>query len=144
MSAEQNKALVRRVYQELFAGNLAIADETVAPEYVCHHGTGIELHGPKGLKQLLAENLQAFSEFEVTIDDQVAEGDKVVTRFSLTGSHTGAFRGIPPSGNELDAWFIVIDQIVDGKVIESWQRYDTLRMMQQLGALPEGSFRGGG
>ena len=105
--------MVRRGYQELFAGNLDVADEFIAADCVVHHGTGIELHGSEALKHLVEENLQAFPDFKFVIDDQVAKGDKVATRFSMTGTHSGAFRGIPPSGAKVEAWFLVIDQIVE-------------------------------
>ena len=136
MSATDNKALVRRGYGELFGGNLDIADEVIAADYVCHHGTGMEICGPEGIKELMRSNLNAFPDARWVIEDMVAEGDKVVTRFSMSGTHKGELRGIPPSGETVTAWFISIDRIAGGKLAESWQRYDTLSFMRQLGAVP--------
>ena len=136
MSAEQNKALIRKGYEALFSGNLDVADDLIAADYVLHHGTGMEILGPEGLKNLMQSNLTAFPDAEWSIDDLIAEGDRVVTRFSMSGTHQAALRDIPPTGGPVSAWFIAIDRIAGGKIVESWQRYDTLGFMQQLGAIP--------
>ena len=136
MSAEQNKVSVRRVYQEGFAGNLDVIDELVAPGYVCHHGTGREITGLEGLKHLFGESLRAFSDIQLVVHDQFAIGDKVATRSTMTATHTGEFRGIPPSGDTFSMWMITIERFAGDKVVETWQRYDTLTLMQLLGAIP--------
>lgn len=136
MSAEENKALVRRFYEEFFnKGNLAVADELVVTDYVFHRATGPDINGPEGYKQLVSAVLNAFPDFHVTIEDIVAEGDKVVTRYTLSGTHKGEFRDIPPTGKKWTVWGICIECIVGGKIVETWERYDTLGFMQQLGVI---------
>ena len=97
-SAQENKAVSRRVAEEIFnEGNLDLADELYAPDYVLHDPSLPEdLHGPEALKQYAAMNLGAFPDARVTVEDQIAEGDMVVTRWTATGTHTGELLGIPP------------------------------------------------
>ena len=100
MSAQENKAVSRRVAQEIFnGGNLDLADELYAPDYVLHDPSLPEdLHGPEGIKQYAAMTLGAFPDARVIVEDQVAEGHKVVSRWTATGTHTGELMGIPPQG----------------------------------------------
>jgi predicted ester cyclase len=78
----------------------------------------------------------AFPDLELTIEDQVAEGDEVVTRFTARGTHRGELMGIPPTGRKVVVTGISIDRLVNGKTVESWTNYDVLSMMQQLGIIP--------
>jgi steroid delta-isomerase-like uncharacterized protein len=79
----------------------------------------------------------AFPEIQMTVEDLIAEGDKVVTRWTARGTHQGELMGIPPSGNPVEVTGITIDRIEGGKVVETWANYDALGMMQQVGAVPE-------
>jgi steroid delta-isomerase-like uncharacterized protein len=81
--------------------------------------------------------LGAFPDAEVTIEDQLAEGDKVVTRWTGRGTHQGELMGVPPSGNRVEVPGITISRIEGGKIVEEWENYDALGMMQAIGAVPE-------
>ena len=137
MSAEQNKALARRVLEEMFnKGNLDVADELLAPDYVDHDPAMPEdVHGPEGFKQYVGAYRSAFSDLHVQIEDQIAEGDKVVTRWTGTGTHDGEFAGIAPTGNRLTLPGMEIVRISGGKLVKGWEGYDSMNMMRQLGAI---------
>jgi len=137
MSAEQNKALVRRFYEEIDKGNLAAMDELVAEDYVDHSpppfpGLGT---GPAGLKQAFEIFWEATPGYH-KIEDQIAEGNKVVTRMTAYGSHEGDLPGIPRTGNKLEMTATVIHRIEDGKLAEKWSGKDELGFLQQLGVIP--------
>lgn len=137
MSAEENKAVFRRYVEEVGnEGNLGLADE-IFDSYLAHQPDGSVLErGPEDVKRFMGEFRDAFPDFHTTIEDQIAEGDRVVTRWRMRGTHEGEFRGISPTGNELDITGIGIFRFSDGKVVESWDNFDQLGMMQQLGAIP--------
>jgi steroid delta-isomerase-like uncharacterized protein len=141
MSAEENKAIARREMEELFnhTGNLDVADEIYAPDYVGHEPTQPEdLHGVEAARQFAATMRSAFPDLTCTIEDQVAEGDKVVTRWTGRGTHQGETEELgPPSGNRMEITGISIERFSEGKIAESWDTYDALGMMQQLGMIPE-------
>ena len=137
MSAE-NKALARRLLEEAFnAGRLDVAEELVASDFVGHDPSlPEEVRGPAGLKELIAGYRTAFPDIHVTIEDQIADGDRVVTRWSAKGTHQGELMGMPATGKQATVTGITIDRIADGRIAESWNNWDTLGMMQQLGAIP--------
>jgi steroid delta-isomerase-like uncharacterized protein len=139
MSAEANKALFRRYVEEGWAkGNVAVADEVFADRYAAHQPDGSEEErGPEDVKQFLRQYREAFPDLQITIEDQIAEGDKVVTRWSSRGTHRGEFRSITPTGNQVRLTGIGIFRFSDGKVVESWDNFDQLGMLRQLGAIPE-------
>jgi predicted SnoaL-like aldol condensation-catalyzing enzyme len=112
MSEQENKTVSRRVAEEIFnEGNLDLADELYTPEYVLHDPSLPEdLHGPEGLKQYAAMNLGAFPDARVTVEDQIAEGDMVATRWTATGTHTGELLGIPPTGRRSEISGITINR----------------------------------
>ena len=144
MSTEENKALSRRVAEEIFnGGNLDLAYELYAPDYVLHDPSLPEdLHGPDGLKQYVAMASEAFPDARVTIVDQVAEGDKVVDRWTATGTHTGEFLGIPPTDRRFEVSGITVSRFAGGKIAEDWYQGDDLGMMQQLGVVPSAEEEG--
>ena len=120
MSTEQNRALVRRMVEEIFnRGSLSRIDEFVAPDFVEHEELppGIP-RGREGVTQLLSIFRSAFADFKVTIDDIIAEGDKVVIRQTFSGTHKGEFMGIPPTGKSVSFGVIDIIRIADGKFVE--------------------------
>jgi steroid delta-isomerase-like uncharacterized protein len=134
-ATEANKALVRRMIEEGWnKHNLALLDELYADCVYYNPATG-EIKG-EALKQFLASMLVAFPDIRFTIEDLVAEGDKVVTRWSCTGTHRGEFMGLAPTGKQLTPSALDIFRIVEGKVVEERVEFDTLRFFQQLGALP--------
>ncbi len=137
MSAEENKALARRVIEEMFnKGNLDVADELLAPDYVDHDPAMPEdIRGPEGFKEYVSAFRSAFSDLHVEIEDQIAEGDLVATRWTGTGTHDGEFAGIPPTGNRVTLPGMEIVRISDGKLVEGWEGYDSMTMMRQLGVV---------
>jgi steroid delta-isomerase-like uncharacterized protein len=139
MSEEENKALFRRYVEEGWAkGNVEAADEVFADRYVAHQPDGSEQErGREDVKQFLRQYREAFPDLQITIEDQIAEGEKVVTRWSSRGTHQGEFRGIGPTGNEVRLTGIGIFRFSDGKVVESWDNFDQLGMLRQLEAIPE-------
>lgn len=138
MSAEENKAIFRRYVEEVSnEGNLELADE-IFDRYTAHQSDGsTEERGPEDVKRFIGEFRQAFPDFRSVIEDQVAEGDKVVTRWRASGTHQGEFRGIAPTGNRIEVTGIGIFRFSEeGKVVESWDNMDQLGMMRQMGVIP--------
>ncbi len=140
MSAEENKAVVRREIEELFTqgGNLDATDELYAPDYVGHAPPFEDIRGIEGAKQFAATYREAFPDLQTTIEDEIAEGDKIVTRWTASGTHQGETEDLgPATGNRVEATGISIYKFADGKIVESWDHFDALGMMQQLGLIPE-------
>ena len=139
MSAQENKAITRRFWEEVLnKGNLAAADESIATDVIDHDPTP-ELrwsHGPESVKHWATVIRTAFPDIHVTIEDQIAEGAKVALRLTLSGTHEGNFGDIPPTGKQVTFSAMVIFRIADGKIAKVWPQRDDLRMMQQLGAIP--------
>jgi steroid delta-isomerase-like uncharacterized protein len=133
--SEENKAVGRRYLEAVNERDLNIIDEVIAPDYVGHE-PGEETRGPEGVKQYISMFLDAFPDVSITVEDEIAEGDKVVIRFTGRGTHQGELMGIPPSGNRVEVSSISICRFEGGKVIEEWEQYDALGMMQQIGAVP--------
>lgn len=134
---EQNKALARRVFEDVQTeGNIEIIDELVTADYVGHTPLG-DIHGPEGARQFDAMLHQAFPDKTVTILDQIAEGDQVVTRWICHGTHNGVFQGMSPTGKKITLVGTTIFRIADGKLVEGWTQPDLLGLLQQLGAIPE-------
>jgi steroid delta-isomerase-like uncharacterized protein len=138
MSAEQNKAICRRADEELFnRGNLDVADELFAVDYVYHDPTGGEdWRGPEGVKRYVSMFRTAFPDLHLTIEDQIAEGDKVAYRWTARGTHQGELMGIAPTGNRVTVTGIAIARLADGKIEEMWESSDALGLMRQLGVVP--------
>ncbi len=138
VSAEDNKALVRRFVDEVqSAGNIDLIDEVCSPEFVNHSAPPGIPPDCEGIKILTSMFREAFPDSYFTVEDMVAEGDKVVTRKTFHGTHEGEFIGIPPSGRAVSMGLIDIVRISDGKVVEHWSMGDSLGMMQQLGVIPQ-------
>ena len=144
--SEENKAILRRVTDEVFTrGNLDVVDELLAPDYVLHDPgvPGGELRGTESFKQQWVSMFRsAFPDLQLSVEDQVAEGDKVVTRYTGRGTHQGELMGIPPTNNEAVVSGIIISRVSDGRIEEEWNNFDALGMMQQLGVIPEPSQEG--
>jgi steroid delta-isomerase-like uncharacterized protein len=136
--SEENKALVRRSFEEVFnEGNLDAVEEIFAPDYVLHDPTSPEeIRGTEGISQYVSMYRTAFPDLQQTIEEQIAEGEKVATRLTGRGTHQGELMGISPTGNRVEAPGIVINRISGGKIAESWANYDAMGMMQQIGAIP--------
>jgi steroid delta-isomerase-like uncharacterized protein len=137
MSAEENKALLRRFVDEVqSAGNIDALDELCSPEFVNHSAPPGVPSNCDGVKQLTAMFRQAFPDSYFTLEDMMAEGAKVATRKTFHGTHQGEFMGIPPTGQQVSMGLIDIVRTADGKVVEHWSMGDNLGMMQQLGIVP--------
>ena len=134
--SEANKAISRRIFDIFSGGDLSILDEVLADNYVDHNPFPGQAPGREGVKQIVTDMRAAFPDLEVTQEDQIAEGDKVVTRWSASGTHQGEFQGIPPTGKRVDVTGIVIDRIAGGKITDHWEQFDSMSMMIQLGAIP--------
>jgi len=134
MSAEDNKAIYRRIVEEGFnKGNMSVLDELVAANHVNHTDN---VHGPEEYKRFISMYRAAFPDLQMTIEFQIAEGDKVVNRWTSHGTHRGDLMGIPPTGKQVAVTGTYIARIVGGKIAEEWGNMDTLGMMQQLGIIP--------
>jgi steroid delta-isomerase-like uncharacterized protein len=136
MSTEENKALVRRWVELWNSQNVAAIDEWVAPNYVRHDPNTPEVRGAEAEKQLATMFLTAFPDLHFTIEDLIAEGDKVTGRYTARGTHKGELMGIPPTNNAISLTVLEIYRIADRKIAEQWVILDALGMMQQLGVIP--------
>jgi predicted ester cyclase len=142
MSAEENKAKVRLLLEEAFGeGKPELVDDLLAPDFVCYdpNSEAGEVRGADTIKQEIGWFRSAFPDLTYTIEDQIAEGDKVVSRYTLSGTHQGEFFGVAPTGKRVEMSGITIDRFDDesGKMVEEWPEYDLLGAMRQMGAVPE-------
>lgn len=138
MAAEQNKALIVRFVEEFFnRGNMGVVGEIFAPDFIEHEQLppGIP-NGREGVKVLTTILRSAFPDFKATIDDILAEGDKVVIRMTWSGTQKGEFMGVPATGKRVSFGVIDIIRITNGKLVEHWGQMDSMSLMQQLGAIP--------
>jgi predicted ester cyclase len=137
VSTEANKAIVRRWFAETDKGNDAIVDELCAPDYVDHSPPlpGMP-SGNAGVRQANAVLRDAFPDTVHILEDQIAEGDMVVTRLRGRGTFAGEILGITPNGKVVEITGISIHRVVNGKLVEHWANADLFGFMQQLGALP--------
>jgi steroid delta-isomerase-like uncharacterized protein len=134
--SEKNKAISRRIFEEVWAGELDVADEVLEEGYVMH-GLGVELPpGPDGFKLFVSTYRSAFPDVEMTVEDQIAEGDMVATRWTARGTHQGELMGIPATGKEIQVTGMVMGRVAGDKMVEGWTNWDGLGMMQQLGVIP--------
>jgi len=138
MTTTDNKAIAQR-WQEMFRSSqedLSKLEEFLAPDFVSHSTPPGLAPGIEGVKQMVSIFQNAFPDMDAAIEDVVAEGDKVVVRFSATGTHQGEFFGIPPTGKRIRSTGINIFRIANGKIVEHWNNADDLGLMQQLGVIP--------
>jgi steroid delta-isomerase-like uncharacterized protein len=134
MAAEENKALVCRVYEEgLGAGNLALLDELLAEDLVDHSLFPGRETGRESFKRRFTLVRAAFPDARMIVEDALADGDKVICRWTLRGTHTGPFANVPPTGRSVEVTGINITRIAGGKIVEHWANFDNLGLLQQLG-----------
>jgi steroid delta-isomerase-like uncharacterized protein len=133
--SEENKALIRGYIEGMNQGNMAVLEEFMAPNHISHHGA-IETNGAEEFIQFMSMVKTAFPDWEFTIEDQIAEGDKEVHRWTGRGTHQGEWMGVPPTGKEIEIMGIYVSQIVEGQIVEEWGLFDQFGLMQQLGAIP--------
>ena len=131
---EQNKTLVRRYYDDVLTGRDAEQlPELLGPGFTSHGPGGVTV-GIEGYEAAVAQTHAAFADLVVTIHDQVAEGDRVATRWSATGTQTGSYAGVPASNRQVTVSGIHIHRVVDGRLIEHWEEIDALGTLRQMGA----------
>ena len=136
MSAEESKTIVRRLLEEPWT-DLDVVDELVDETYVGHDPSLPEpLRGPQGFKDNVSMFRAAYSDARITVDDQIAEGDTVASRWTGRGTHDGELMGVPASGKQVTVSGIVVSRVANGKVVEEWTSWDTLGMLRQIGAVP--------
>ncbi len=137
MSTEENKAIARRWIEEAWnKGDLTIVDELIAPGYVLHDPTRPGLKGREGIKESITLFRAAFPDLRFTIEDQISQGNKVVIRYTVQGTHLGPLMDIAATGKQGIITGMDIYRIAGGKIEEAWSNWDTLRMLQQMGVLP--------
>jgi steroid delta-isomerase-like uncharacterized protein len=136
--SEANKTVSRRLVEEAFnQGKLDVIEELVAPAFVSHDPLTGDTKGPEGTREVIEGYRSAFPDLKITVEDQLAERDLVATRWTAKGTHKGELLGIAPTGKESTVTGLTIDRIKDGKIVESWNNWDTLGMLRQLGIVPE-------
>lgn len=140
MSAEENKAVVRRMIEEALSGdNPEVLDEVMAPDYFNHAAVAEHQRGIEGVKHIVSWLKAAFRDPRYNIEDIISEGDRVAVRVVFSGTHEGEFMGVPPSGRRVSVEQAHWLRVEDGKVAEHWAVRDDLGMMRQLGVIPSPS-----
>lgn len=146
MSAEDNKALVRRFFDEVWSqGDFDVLDELFSDDYQLHvmwhnpmaGGSGDAPRGPEGARPVISGWRDAVPDLTVTVDEQVADGDMVVSRHMSSGVPVAPLMGVPASGKRIDMSGITFTRVENGKLAEAWTCWDMLGLMQQLGAAPK-------
>ncbi len=137
MSTEPNKAIVRRYLEEAWnKGNVGILDELMAPNYARYMSGQASPLNREGQKQRITTFHSALPDLHLTIEDLIAEGDKVVFRITVRGTQQGMLMGVPPTGKQVTVTAIDIARVAEDKIVEHWGQMDTLGLLQQLGAIP--------
>jgi steroid delta-isomerase-like uncharacterized protein len=138
MSTEENKAIVRRVNDEVWSeGHLEVIDELIADNFVATVvGAPEQIRGPQGFREFVVMYRKAFPDLRITVDEQFAEGETVITRWTATGTNEGELMGMPATGKQATTAGININRISGGKLVEGWGLFDQLGLLQQIGAVP--------
>ena len=138
MSAEENKALVRRLFDEVWnTGNVDKVEELYSPDFVADYRPYAPLRtGLEGIKEMVRRAWTTFPDYHEELEELIAEGEKVVARFLITGTQQGQWGPIPPTGKKLRFEEIVILRLVNGKVVEQRGLVDNLNALRQLGVMP--------
>lgn len=136
--SERNKLVSRTLIEEVWnRGNFALVDELVSPDFRGHSSSPeTDTRGADGYRAYHRGLRAAFPDLRYTVEDQIAEGDQVVTRWTARGTHQGAFAGIPATGRSGTISGVTTDRIVDGQSVECWTSLDELGLLQQLGVVP--------
>lgn len=135
--SEANKAIARRSWEIVNKRNPDALEEVYAADSILHEPDQ-DLNGTEEVKQYLSLYVSAFPDMNVTVEDAIAEGNQAVTRWTLRGTHEGEVEEFgPPTGRQVELAGITIHRIESGKIVEEWERYDNLSVMQQLGLVPE-------
>ena len=137
--SEQNKAIVRRLFEELWnKDNLSVADQLFSPNYTHHDPSTPDFgRGPESERKRATLYRAAFPDLQLTIEDVIAEGETVMARWSCRGTHKGDLSGIAPTGKQFNISGVSIARLANGKLAEGWVNWDAQGLMQQLGVAPE-------
>jgi len=139
--SEENKEIMRRVLEEAFGqGRVEVVDEVLHSNFVCWdpNSESGEIRGADTIKSEIEYFRNAVPDLTYTVDDQIVEGDMVVSRYTASGTHQGEFFGVPGSGKRIEMTGINIDRFDEsGKLVEEWVEYDLLGAMRKIGAIPE-------
>jgi predicted ester cyclase len=137
MSTEQNKALLRRLFEEgINQKKPGVIDEVIAPDFAIYDTPMGTLRGPAGFRQLISTFLTGLPDAHVTFEAEFADGDYVIHRGYFTGTHQGEFLGVAPTGKPVKVKTLDIWRVTNGKAVENWVQMDLLGLMQQLGSIP--------
>jgi steroid delta-isomerase-like uncharacterized protein len=138
MSTEENKAIVRRVNDEVWSeGHLDVIDELIADEFIATVvGAPEQIRGQQGFREFVVMYRTAFPDLRITVDEQFAEGETVITRWTATGTNEGELMGMPATGKQATVAGININRISGGKLVAGWGLFDQLGLLQQIGAVP--------
>jgi steroid delta-isomerase-like uncharacterized protein len=134
MSLEENKAIVRKMFEAINKQTLASLDKLMAHDFILHMHTQ-QTQGWEVNRHVVEDEIKAFPDLHVAIEDIIAEGDKVCVRLQETGTNRGEYHGLAPTGNKLSYTVFAIWRIVEGKIAEGWIVYDQLDFLKQLGAI---------
>jgi steroid delta-isomerase-like uncharacterized protein len=137
MTSHDNKGIARFLTEEVFnKGNLDVVEKIIDPEFVHHDPNSRDIgKGPEAYKQLLQRYRKAFPDLHISIEQQIMEGDLVVDRWKGEGTHQGELMGMAPTGKKVSICGISIHRINNGKIVETWNNYDSMTLLQQLGLL---------
>lgn len=136
MSTDKNKARKRRYCEAFNARDLRVFDELFAPGYVLHIAGSPDVRGAEALRQLMSASFRSLPDVQLTVDDMIAEGEKVVTRWTLRFTHSGEFLGVAPTHRQVTVTGLTVDKFLDERIVEAWEVFDALGMMRQMGAVP--------
>jgi steroid delta-isomerase-like uncharacterized protein len=137
MSTEENKALARRAWEVVNQRNPDLIEEFYPPDLVWH-APDQDLRGYEQAKQSVSTFFAAMPDINITVEDVIAEGEKAVSRYTIRGTHQGETEEFgPPTGKQMELKGITIHRFEDGKIVEQWEAYDNLSVLQQLGLVPE-------
>jgi predicted ester cyclase len=136
MSTEQNKAVIRQVFEMIQSGRVGELEHITAANWVNHDPSLPPMQGMEGAKQLGSLFHNAFPDARIVLDNLAAEGDRVGAHFTFSGTHTGSFLDLPPTGKRVAVQGAGLFRVVDGKLAENWVNFDALGLMQQLGVVP--------
>ena len=137
MSTEENRALAQRSWEIVSQRNPDLIEEFYPPEFVWHEPDR-DIRGYEQAKQFVSTFFEAFPDITISVEDVIAEGDKVVSRYTIRGTHQGETEDLgPPTGKQVELRGIIIHRFEDGNIVEEWEVYDNLSLLQQLGLAPE-------